>query len=127
MSQKTFHSWRRAFRCAVAPIVRFAALALTAAALVLAITQVIPVRAADDRAVKSRVAPIYPELARRMHITGAVKVEATVDADGKVTAVKTINGNRALAQAAEDAVSKWRFVPGPGPSTVEVEVNFALN
>ena len=35
--------------------------------------------AAEERAVKSRVAPVYPELAKRMKIMGVVKVEATVD------------------------------------------------
>ena len=81
---------------------------------------------AEDRAVKSRVPPVYPELAKRMRISGAVKVEATVDADGKVTDVKTINGNRALATAAEDAVRKWKFAPGAGVSVVELEINFSL-
>jgi TonB family protein len=97
-----------------------------AAALALALAVTIPARAGDDRAVKSRVAPIYPELAKRMRITGLVKVEASVDADGKVTAVKTVSGNHSLSSAAEDAVSKWRFVPGSGPSTVDVDVNFTL-
>jgi len=40
-------------------------------------------RAADERAVKSRVTPIYPEVAKRMKIRGAVKLVATVDAQGK--------------------------------------------
>jgi TonB family protein len=82
--------------------------------------------AADERAIKSRVAPVYPELAKRMKISGLVKVEATVDADGKVTAVKTVSGSRALAVAAEDAVSKWRFVAASAASTVDVEVTFTL-
>ncbi len=81
-----------------------------AAGLVLAVSMALPAKAADDRAVKSRVAPAYPEIAKRMRITGVVKVEATVDAEGKVTAVKTLSGNRTLASAAEDAGSKWRFV-----------------
>jgi TonB family protein len=92
-------------------------------AMAIAATLALPA-SAEDRAVKSRVAPVYPELAKRMKITGAVKVEATVDAEGKVTAVKTISGNRALGQAAEDAVSKWRFAPGDGVATVTIEINF---
>jgi TonB family protein len=99
---------------------------LQAAALALAFAVAIPARAGDERAVKSRVSPIYPELAKRMRITGLVKVEASVDAEGKVTAVKTVSGNHALSSAAEDAVSKWKFVPGDGPSTVDVDVNFTL-
>jgi TonB family protein len=81
---------------------------------------------AEERAVKSRVAPVYPELAKRMKITGTVKIEATVDAGGKVTDVKTMNGSHALASAAEDAVRKWRFAPGDGEAKVDVEVSFVL-
>lgn len=81
---------------------------------------------ADERAVKSRVAPIYPELAKRMRISGVVNVQATVDADGKVTDVKATTGNRLLSGAAEDAVRKWKFVSGTGTAVVHVEINFQL-
>jgi TonB family protein len=93
-------------------------------ALVAAMT--LPGSAATDRPVKSKVPPVYPELAKRMKITGIVKVEATVDADGKVTAVKTLSGSTALQTAAEDAVRKWKFVPGDGTATVAVDVTFNM-
>ena len=107
---------------AAAPRIRWQHVAALAVVLVLGV----PARAADDRAIKSKVPPAYPELAKRMKITGTVRMEATVDAGGKVTAVKTISGSRALSPAAEEAVSKWKYAPGDGPSTVEVEVTFAL-
>ena len=81
---------------------------------------------ASERAVKSRVAPIYPELAKRMRISGVVSVQATVDANGKVTDVKATSGNRLLSGAAEDAVRKWRFDSGDGTATVHVEINFQM-
>ncbi len=81
---------------------------------------------ASDRAVKSKVPPIYPEIAKRMKITGQVKIEATVDADGKVTDVKTLSGSHTLSPAAEEAVRKWKFVPADAPTTENVDVNFAL-
>ena len=81
---------------------------------------------ADDRAIKSRVAPVYPELAKRMKIAGSVSVQVTVDAEGKVTDAKATNGNRLLAGAAEDAVRKWKFAPGDGVSVVTVEINFTM-
>jgi len=96
------------------------------AALALTLAMAMPARAADERAVKSRVAPAYPEIARRMKIAGVVRVEATVDADGRVTDVKTLSGNRMLAAAAEQAVQNWKFVPGAGVSTVQLDINFAL-
>lgn len=86
----------------------------------------IPAHAAGDRGIAARVAPVYPELAKRMKITGAVKVEATVDAAGKVTEAKAISGSKILEPAAEEAVRKWKFETGAASSTVEVEVNFAM-
>jgi len=84
------------------------------AALVLILAIAMPIRAVDERAVKSRVSPAYPEIVKRMKIGGAVKLEATVDAQGKVTDIKTVRGNHMLSVAAEDAVRQWKFVPGSG-------------
>jgi TonB family protein len=99
---------------------------MQAAALALLVALAIPASAADARAVKSRVAPVYPAIAQRMRITGEVKLSVTVNADGNVTDVQPISGNRVLTDAAEEAVRKWRFEPGGGVATVEVSVNFAL-
>ena len=49
---------------------------------------------ADNRKVEKRVQPIYPELAKRMHVGGLVRVSVTVAPDGSVTEAKTVNGNR---------------------------------
>jgi TonB family protein len=99
---------------------------MQAIVLALMVALAIPAMAADSRAVKSRVAPTYPEIARRMRISGVVKLEATVDAEGRVTEVKMISGNSLLAFAAEDAVRKWKFESGPGIAKVEVSLTFAL-
>jgi len=95
-------------------------------ALAMASVFVLSGRAADERAVKSRVAPVYPEIAKRMRISGVVKLEVTVDPDGKVTDVKPVSGNGMLSQAAQDAVRKWRFAPGPAQTVVDLDLNFAL-
>lgn len=95
---------------------------IQAAALALVVALALPAKAA----VKSRVPPAYPEIAKRMRIEGVVKLSVTVDADGKVTDVKGVSGNHALTIAAEDAVHKWRFESGAGAATMEVSVNFAL-
>ena len=99
---------------------------MQAAVLALAVALTIPARAADERAVRSRVAPVYPEIAKRMKITGEVRLEVTVDAEGRATDVKMVSGNHMLSSAAEDAVRKWKFETGAGVSTVGVSLNFAL-
>ncbi len=109
------------FQLKLAPVRLF-----QATALALVVMLAIPARAADDRAVKTRVSPIYPDLAKRMNVSGMVTVEATVDAEGKVCEAKTIGGNRLLAPAAEDAVLKWKFMPGSGTSKVNVHVTFSM-
>ena len=96
---------------------------LVAAMLVISAT--LPLQASDERPIKQRVSPTYPELAKRMHVSGTVRIAATVAPDGSVTATKTMSGNRMLATAAEDAVHKWKFVPAPDESVVEIEINFA--
>ena len=82
---------------------------------------------AAGRAVKSRVPPVYPIIAKRMKIQGEVHLAATVNAKGKVTNVKEVSGNHILAIAAEDAVRQWKFVSGSGTSTVDVLINFNLD
>lgn len=82
---------------------------------------------ADERRVEKRVPPIYPEIAKRMRIGGVVHVQATVAADGSVTAVKATTGNKMLSGAAEDAVKHWKFVPGDSQSTVGIDINFEVN
>ncbi|HEY1255866.1 MAG TPA: energy transducer TonB [Terracidiphilus sp.] len=94
-------------------------------AAALALTLAVPA-GAEDRAVKQRVSPSYPEIAKRMRIEGVVKLSVTVDAEGKVTDVKTVAGNHMLSIAAEDAVRKWKFESGTGSATVDVSMSFAL-
>jgi TonB family protein len=81
---------------------------------------------AEQRQIVSRSSAVYPELAKRMKIAGVVRLDATIDSDGKVLDVKATSGNHMLAPAAEDAVRKWKFTPGQGTSTTQVEVNFAI-
>ena len=79
---------------------------------------------AENRNVLKMVAPAYPELARRMHIAGAVHVSVTVAPDGSVTDVKALNGNQLLSGAAMDAVRKWKFEVAEAASKETLEINF---
>jgi len=80
-----------------------------------------------NRKAKVKVAPEYPELARRMSLTGVVKILVTVSANGSVKDAKVIGGHPLLANAALDAVKKWRFEGGPQESTGIVEFRFDPN
>jgi outer membrane biosynthesis protein TonB len=59
-----------------------------------------------------------------MNLGGTVKVIAVVAADGEVKNVEPVGGSPLLIKAAQDAVSKWKFAPGP-ESREPVEFHFS--
>jgi TonB family protein len=77
------------------------------------------------RKVRTKVAPEYPPLAKQMNVTGKVKIETTIAADGHVLNTKVIGGSPLLVNAALDAVKKWRFEPGPKDTTEVIEFEFS--
>jgi TonB family protein len=78
----------------------------------------------SERKVISRVAPFYPELAKRMRLQGIVKVEAVVRPNGTVKSTRILGGNPVLTQSAIDAVNKWKFEPSPEETTEVVQLTF---
>jgi TonB family protein len=78
---------------------------------------------AGRRAIE-RVAPVYPELARRAHIRGIVKLEVVVRPNGSVKSANALGGSPALIQSAIDAVRKWKFEAAPEETTELVQLAF---
>jgi TonB family protein len=76
------------------------------------------------RKVKTRVLPDYPELAKQMKVTGKVKIETTIAADGHVTNTRVVGGSPLLVTAAMDAIKKWRFEPAAKETTEVIEFEF---
>ena len=80
--------------------------------------------ASVSRKVKSKVAPVYPDLAKKMAISGTVKVAVVVGSNGSVKSTKVLGGHPLLVDAAVDAVRKWKFEPGPDDSSGVIEFKF---
>ncbi len=57
------------------------------------------------------VKPIYSSAARVMRIGGEVKVQVTIDEDGRVISAKSVSGHPLLRSAAETAAKSSRFTP----------------
>lgn len=57
------------------------------------------------------VQPVYPDVAKRAGIEGTVLLKVVIAQDGIVKAVKVVSGEPVLADAAADAVKKWRYQP----------------
>lgn len=76
------------------------------------------------RKVKNKVAPVYPEIARRMNITGTVKVMVVVAPNGNLKSSKAVGGHPVLVNAAMDAIKKWKFESATEESSGVVEFKF---
>jgi TonB family protein len=101
--------------------------------LVLGGSAVLPMKApaqdnaaeAGKRKVRTKVAPEYPALAKQMNVTGKVKIEATVAADGHISGTKVVGGSPLLVNAALNALKQWHFEPAAKESTEIVEFTFS--
>lgn len=103
--------------------------AMFTALIAMIILHPLPGRGQEEitRKVKTKVAPSYPELARRMSISGVVKVQVVVAPNGTVKNTKVVGGHPLLVNAAVDAVKKWRFENASEETTGVVEFKFDPN
>ena len=76
------------------------------------------------RKTKSRVNPQYSDLARRMGLSGRVKIEIVIAPDGHVKSTRAVGGHPVLVQACVDALKDWKYEPGPEETTQVVEFEF---
>ncbi len=78
-----------------------------------------------------KVQPVYPANALRMHVEGAVELQATIGKSGNMVTVKTLTGDPVLARAAKAAVLQWKYKPyllngEPVEIQTQITVNFKL-
>jgi TonB family protein len=71
----------------------------------------------------SRVPPVYPEIAKKMGLSGNVEVLIQVNDQGKVTKAVAQSGPAMFRASAEAAVLQWKFKPTAGEG--KVQVNFS--
>ena len=93
--------------------------------LALGVTLISPSLAAAERKVKQKVNPAYPELAKKMAVSGSVKVQLTVAPNGSVKSWKVIGGHPLLVDAAVDAVKRWKYEAAADESVELVEFKFS--
>lgn len=77
------------------------------------------------RQVKRRVMPDYPDVAKRMNLTGKVRLRLVIAADGHVKESWPLGGHPVLVKSAEDAVRSWKFAAANDETTQVVELEFA--
>jgi TonB family protein len=79
----------------------------------------------------SSVPPIYPPMAKTQRISGAVTIDALIDATGHVTSMKVVSGPALLQESAKEALSHWKYEPAqlhgkPVPMHMRVTIQFKL-
>jgi len=79
-----------------------------------------------------RVQPEYPEVARREHLQGTVRLHAIIAKDGSLARLVVLRGYCSLAKASMRAVSQWRYSPTlllgqPVEVDTTIDVIFSLN
>jgi TonB family protein len=79
----------------------------------------------------SRTEPLYPPEALAAHRSGDVLLEVHVAEDGSVSNIRTLSGDPVLANAAKEAVRKWRYQPyrqndHPARFQTDVTLSFTL-
>jgi protein TonB len=57
------------------------------------------------------VQPIYPPMARSQHVSGNIQIDALIDANGNVGAMKVLSGPTLLREAALESLRQWKYQP----------------
>ena len=81
-------------------------------------------RGQESRKAVSNPVPVYPEVAKRMHLTGVVKVQVVIGADGRIKEKNIIGGHPVLVNAVEETLKNWKYAPASGETTTQLEFNF---
>jgi len=126
---ETVHGYSKSLfeeiRVRLPSILQWSASVLMASLLALTCSQPAFSQSELTREVKIRIAPAYPELARRLGLHGTVRILVTVLPNGNLKDTKVMGGNPILVNAAMEALKKWKFEPAADESSGTVEFNFA--
>jgi TonB family protein len=72
----------------------------------------------------ARPAPAYPEVAKRIALSGTVKVQVVIGTDGQVKEVKIVGGHPLFVDATLEALKKWKYAPSNTETTATLEFSF---
>ena len=86
---------------------------------------VVNLQAQDSgRKVVSSPVPVYPEVAKKLRLIGTVKVQVVIGADGRIKEKNFIGGHPILVNSVEETLKVWKYAPGSGETTMQLEFNF---
>jgi TonB family protein len=77
-----------------------------------------------ERTLLAHAEPEYPEILRKLHIGGTVRLRVTISAKGNVETAELAGGNPILGECAITAVKQWIYAAGSSRTTTEVSIPF---
>jgi TonB family protein len=80
-----------------------------------------------SRKALSKKSPTIPELARRLRLTGSVRLELIVTPDGAVTSAKMLGGSPVFEQCALQAAKQWKFERAEKETKEQIVIEFQLH
>jgi len=80
--------------------------------------------AQEGRKLISHPTPAYPEAARKFSLTGVVKVQVAIAADGHIKEVKVLGGHPMLVLAVQETLKTWQYAPASSETTAALEFTF---
>jgi len=78
----------------------------------------------SKRKIKFKTNPQFSDLARRMNLSGRVKIELDIAPDGRVKSARAVGGHPVLVQSCLDAVKDWKFEPASEETIQIIEFEF---
>jgi TonB family protein len=106
------------------PIVRTKGIAARTFLVILLLLAAVNLRGQEGRKAISNPTPPYPDIARKMHLSGVVKVQIVIGTDGKIKETKVIGGHPLLVSAVEDTLKNWKYAPASAETAALLEFNF---
>src|SRR6266446_6258790 len=79
---------------------------------------------ASARKVVTKVAPVYPQMARSLNLSGTVRLEVLVESGGNIKSVQVKGGNPLLVQSVQSAVQGWKWEKADHDTTERLEFHF---
>jgi TonB family protein len=81
-------------------------------------------RAQEARKVINNPQAPYPEVARRLRLSGVVKVQVLIGTDGTIKEVKLIGGHPIFVNSVEETLKSWKYAPASTETRTNLEFNF---
>jgi outer membrane biosynthesis protein TonB len=80
--------------------------------------------AQEARKAITNPAPPYPEVAKKFRLTGIVKVQVVIAADGHIKSVRPIGGHPVLVDSVKETLKDWKYAPASSETTTVLEFDF---